>query len=88
MGKLYSALTYIYQAAVILERATTQSEIELQKADKVMANYSEQKKLMLQLTEKLEASDKKALLLEKACRALMAQTEQVEEILRKAANEL
>lgn len=38
---LFSALTRVYQTAVILEQVTIQSEIELQMADMIAANYSE-----------------------------------------------
>lgn len=64
---LYSVITRAYQTTVILEQVTTQMSIELQEADRMAANYSEQGKLVVQVAEKMRAKEDKIQLLEEAC---------------------
>lgn len=52
------------------------------------ANYSNQSKLVLQLTEKLGAANEKIQLLEEASRVSRAQKEQDEKLHKKAISEL
>lgn len=81
---MYATLVLTQHASIFLERAISQSEAELWRAEEIKKNYAAQGELVVSLTNAKEKADQKIQLLEAANQGLINQGVELESSLSRA----